>query len=114
MNNKELTKISKQLSYILRHNPDSVNLHLDQAGWAMTQELLTAANLKMEELESVVTTNDKKRFEFNEDKTQIRASQGHSIEVELEYEPKQPPDILYHGTTAAFVNGIMSDGIKKM
>lgn len=82
---------SKHLSLVLRHNPASVGLTVDLAGWAKVSQLLPAMHMTMHELERVVSDNNKKRFEFNEDKTMIRASQGHSIDVVLGYEEKEPP-----------------------
>ena len=52
----------------------------------------------MELLEEIAESDDKQGFSFNEDKTLIRANQGHSIKVDVELEEKIPPDILYHGT----------------
>jgi len=68
----------------------------------------------MEDLETVVETNNKKRFEFNTDKTKIRARQGHSIDVDVELEEKRPPAFLYHGTSDRFLEAIEKDGLKKM
>ena len=70
--------------------------------------------LSREELEHVVVTNAKKRFEFSADCLRIRASQGHSVEVELEYTPKEPPEILYHGTATRFIDSIRTQGLLKM
>jgi putative RNA 2'-phosphotransferase len=113
---KRFIKTSKFLSLVLRHRPETVGIKLDQAGWVSVAELLTACNargirLTREELEEVVRTNDKQRFAFNDDHSRIRASQGHSIEVELEYEPVTPPDILYHGTATRFLDSIKEQGL---
>ncbi|MDO8640822.1 MAG: RNA 2'-phosphotransferase [Nitrosarchaeum sp.] len=94
----DIVKQSKFLSYILRHCPESVGLTLDINGWANVDELLQKANLNFESLCEVVDTNNKKRFTFNEDKTKIRAAQGHSIDINLNLKPTKPPDSLYHGT----------------
>ena len=64
-----------------------------------------------QELEEIVETNDKKRYEFSDDKKKIRARQGHSIEVDVELEEKTPPDILYHGTATKFLESIYKNGI---
>src|SRR5690349_11475981 len=100
---KQLKRISKFLSLVLRHEPAQIGLTLDEEGWADVTELIEKMNKKgthldFETLQLVVDTNDKKRFAFNEDKTRIRASQGHSIEVDLNLPPQVPPTILYHGT----------------
>ncbi|WP_438422519.1 RNA 2'-phosphotransferase [Aquimarina macrocephali] len=115
-NNKH---ISKFLSLILRHNPDKVGIQLDEKGWTDVQELLQKVKrhrpeLSMDVLEEVVASCDKQRFAFNEDHTRIRASQGHSIQVDLEYQPKQPPEFLYHGTVAKFMDAIREKGLLKM
>ena len=86
-----ITENSKFLSLILRHKPETIGLKLDSNGWVNVIELLNQMNkngrqLNMSELEYVVETNNKKRFEFNDDKTKIRASQGHSLGVDLQYE----------------------------
>jgi putative RNA 2'-phosphotransferase len=70
--------------------------------------------LDAEILNLIVETNDKQRFAFNEDKTLIRASQGHSIEVHLQLSETQPPALLYHGTVEKFIPLIKEEGLKKM
>ena len=105
---------SKHLSLVLRHKPESVGLTLNSAGWASTTALLSAMKWSMTDLELVVSDNNKKRFEFNSDKTQIRASQGHSVGVDLGYEEKTPPKVLYHGSSGKFYDAIMATGLQKM
>jgi|SRR6185437_4613487 len=119
MTDQETIKTSKFLSLILRHEPERVGLKLDKSGWTNVDELLQAVNrhgkaLTLDELKHVVTTNNKKRFAFSEDGRRIRANQGHSIEVDLQYPPQTPPEILYHGTASRFLDDIRRDGLKKM
>lgn len=102
------------MSLILRHQPEKVGLTLDSSGWALVSDVLDKCNLSIKDLETIVEQNDKKRFEFSEDKTKIRASQGHSIDVDLEYKPQKPPMYLFHGTPEKKVNVILKNGIKKM
>ncbi len=118
MNEIENKKISKFLSLILRHQPESIGLKLDENGWADVEELQAKSAGKrmfftLKELGEVVATNNKKRFAFNEDKTMIRASQGHSIDIDLALEAIQPPDFLYHGTAEANILSILENGIEK-
>jgi putative RNA 2'-phosphotransferase len=115
MTEQQRAKISKKLSYILRHAPESVGLILDEQGWASVNDLMTKLGdpLSIEDLEEVVETNDKKRFAFNDDFTKIRASQGHSIEIDLAYEPTTPPEFLYHGTATRFIQSIENQGLMK-
>lgn len=119
MNEKHKIKTSKFLSLILRHQPEVVGLTLEENGWIEVEKLIQACSdygksFTPEELKEVVETNDKKRFAFDESGTKIRANQGHSIEVEIEFEEKTPPEILYHGTAEKNVGVIFAKGLKKM
>lgn len=105
---------SKHLSLVLRHDPGSVGLTLDPQGWVAVSDLLAAMRLDRAMLDRVVAENNKKRFEFSEDGLRIRARQGHSVEVDLGYEPAEPPAILYHGTGAATFPAIRKQGLLKM
>lgn len=115
---KKLTHISKFLSLVLRHQPETIGIQLDQNGWADVKELIEKANnngikFDQEMLNLIVATNPKKRFAFNETLDKIRASQGHSIEIELGYTNQKPPEILYHGTGETSVQSIISIGLEK-
>jgi putative RNA 2'-phosphotransferase len=119
MTEKETIKTSKFLSLILRHEPERVGLHLGEGGWVGVDDLLQAVNshgvpLTVEQLQHVVSTNSKKRFAFSDDGRQIRASQGHSVEVDLQYTPQPPPEILYHGTATRFLPDIRKGGLQRM
>jgi len=116
MEPSSLVRISKFLSLILRHNPSKIGLNLDEHGWADVEELLHKINghgmhLDRPTLEQVVEQNDKKRFAFSPDGQKIRASQGHSIQVDLQLEPASPPDVLYHGTAQRFQSSILEKGL---
>ncbi len=111
-------KISKRLSYVLRHRPDSIGLRLDQQGYVEVELLLSALarhgdELTIEQLNELVLTNDKKRFSFDPTGSRIRANQGHSINIDLNYDQKSPPPILYHGTASRFVPSIRQRGLLK-
>lgn len=110
--------IGKFLCLILRHKPNLIGITLDQNGWANTQELIDALNktnkkISIEQLVSIVNTDNKNRFSFNEDKSKIRANQGHSIPVDLGLIELVPPAILYHGTSERYINSIKQEGIHK-
>ena len=118
MTPNQTTRLSKFLSLILRHNPGAAGVVLDSAGWVAVGELLAGCaragkSMTREQLDHVVANNDKKRFEFSADGLLIRASQGHSLEVELDYESQTPPDLLYHGTASRFVDSIRAGGLLK-
>ena len=119
MTEKETIKMSKFLSLILRHEPEQVGLKLGDAGWVDVDELLRAVNqhgttLTLEQLKHIVATSDKKRFAFSDDGQRIRANQGHSVEVDLQYAPQTPPELLYHGTAIRFLDSIRKDGLQRM
>lgn len=118
MNKIEQKKISKRLSYVLRHDPASIGVELDDAGWIGVDTLLSALGVAgrrvtHEKLSIVVADSDKQRFEFSEDRTRIRARQGHSVEVDLGYKPAVPPDVLFHGTARHNVESINDTGLSK-
>ena len=110
-----INHISKYISLILRHKPETIGIALDEHGWANVGELIEGVNKKypftMEMLEEIVKTDPKNRYSFNDDKTLIRANQGHSIPVDVELEQVEPPAILYHGTGEKFVAAIDEIGL---
>lgn len=115
---KQITHISKFLSLVLRHKPETIGIELDQNGWTDVDTLLENSNsygIKVDKdiLKQIVETNSKKRFAFNETFDRIRASQGHSIEIELGYTSQKPPEILYHGTSEKSVQSILDKGLEK-
>lgn len=114
---KAVVRTSKFLSFVLRHKPGAIGLELDEAGWADVSRLIDCAksdgrSLSEEQIRIVVETNDKQRFEMSEDGRRIRASQGHSIDVNLGLEPQTPPDVLFHGTATRFLDSILATGLE--
>jgi putative RNA 2'-phosphotransferase len=117
MRRNPIVTTSKVLSYVLRHRPDSIGLALDAHGWADVGELLAclAAHGKAIDrglLERVVADNDKQRFALSEDGSRIRASQGHSVAVDLQLREAEPPAVLYHGTASRFLKSILAGGLR--
>ncbi|MBX9623218.1 MAG: RNA 2'-phosphotransferase [Gemmataceae bacterium] len=113
----DLVRVSKFLSLVLRHKPEQIGLSLDPNGWADVDELIrlaTAAGRRLDRplLDRIVAENDKKRFAFSDDGRRIRASQGHSVEVDLALSPVTPPELLYHGTATRFLDSIRATGLR--
>ena len=108
-------RTSKYISMILRHKPEVIGITLDEHGWANVDELIAGVRrthaLDREILERIVRTDEKQRYSFNEDKTLIRANQGHSIPVDVELPEVRPPKLLYHGTAEKFVPSIEAQGL---
>ncbi len=116
---RRLVKVSKYLSRHLRHDPDRLGLELESGGWVDVDALLAACAdrgfaLSRAELDEVVARNDKRRFAFDDGGRRIRASQGHSVPVDLGLEPVQPPAELFHGTSESRVEPILRDGLRPM
>ena len=110
-----LNETSKFMSLILRHKPETIGICLDEHGWAKVDELIAGIakthEFSMDILEEIVKTDSKQRYSFNEDKTLIRANQGHSIPVDVELEEAAPPDELWHGTGEKYVSSIEIQGL---
>jgi RNA:NAD 2'-phosphotransferase (TPT1/KptA family) len=111
--------VPKKLSFWLRHRPDAAGLTLDEAGWAEVDAVLGALHQAgvvggLDRLRGVVAGNDKQRFELSADGRRIRARQGHSVAVELGWPEQVPPDRLYHGTVARFLDAILAEGLRPM
>jgi putative RNA 2'-phosphotransferase len=118
ISNNQITHISKFLSLVLRHQPGTIGIQLDQNGWTDIVELIEKAKshgveFDRELLNHIVATNSKKRFAFNETLDKIRASQGHSVEIELGYINQKPPEILFHGTGEKSIQSILAIGLEK-
>lgn len=118
---RRLERLSKFISMILRHKPQVIGITLDEHGWADVDELIKGINETGEEvkfskdtLEIIVKTDKKQRYSFSQDKTLIRANQGHSIPVDVELEKKEPPKVLYHGTGVKSVKAIQEQGLLPM
>lgn len=110
-------EISKFLSYVLRHAPESIGLRLDPNGWAEVPELLEKASaagksFDLATLRAVVLENDKQRFTLSQDERRIRAAQGHSVVVDLAVAEREPPAVLYHGTASRNLDAIFAEGLK--
>lgn len=113
----DLTSASRFLSLVLRHRPDLIGLQLDAAGWVDIDALIRLSQahrpLTRELIEAVVATSDKQRFAISEDGRRIRANQGHSVAVDLGLDAISPPDRLFHGTAARFVENIRREGLSR-
>ena len=110
-----LNDTSKYIALILRHKPETIGITLDEHGWANVDELIAGIaktqSFDMAMLEKIVTTDNKQRYSFNDDKTLIRANQGHSIPVDVELKKVSPPEILYHGSAEKYEASIDAQGL---
>ncbi len=119
MDGKRLVQVSKYLARHLRHEPARLGLTLAPGGWVRVDDLLAACNrrgmvLSRAELEEVVAHNDKQRYGFDETGELIRANQGHSVDVDLQLVPADPPPELFHGTSEPMVASILEHGLQRM
>lgn len=119
MDAKRQVKVSKFLSLVLRHQPSAAGVTLDAGGWVAVDDLLAGCAaagraVTRADLEQVIAENDKQRFALSPDGTRIRASQGHTVAVELGLADTEPPAVLYHGTTGRTLPLIMREGLRPM
>lgn len=106
----DIIRKGKRLAFLLRHDND---YQFDEHGWREVSDLIANHGYTMELLDEIVETNNKKRYEYSEDKSKIRARQGHSVNVDVELKEVIPPDLLYHGTAETTLSAIMKEGIIK-
>jgi putative RNA 2'-phosphotransferase len=116
--NDRLIRLSKYLAKYLRHAPHELGLTLQPGGWVLVDDLLAAGRrhgfpISYDDLVECVETNDKQRFGFDVSGEMNRANQGHSVEVDLQLDERQPPELLYHGTVERFLPSILEEGLKK-
>ncbi|MFJ2645987.1 RNA 2'-phosphotransferase [Streptomyces sp. NPDC087420] len=114
---RRTVKVSKYLSKHLRHQPERIGIALDTNGWVGIDELLDAAaahgfRMSRADLNHAVAVNDKRRFTVDGDR--IRANQGHTVAVDLELPPAEPPAYLYHGTAPHSLEAIRAEGLRRM
>lgn len=119
MNDKEMTKLSKFIALVLRHKPETIGLTLKPDGWVNVYEFIKAMNqhghkIDMGGLKQIIKSDEKGRYSLDEKENNIRANQGHSAVVEMEFKEVVPPKILYHGTNKSVVDIIFKTGIQKM
>lgn len=108
---KDLIRKGKQLSFLLRHDTE---YRFDEHGYREVQDLVQNHGFTKDEIVELVETNDKQRYEFNDDKSKIRARQGHSVNINVDLKETLPPDVLFHGTATRFLSSIKEKGILKM
>ena len=111
--------VSKFLAKHLRHQPEAIGLVLDEAGWARVDDVLAASAragfpITRGELDAAVFAPGKRRYVYDAGGERVRAAQGHSVEVELGYEPATPPVVLFHGTHPRAIEAILRDGLLPM
>lgn len=119
MDEARLVRMSKYLSRHLRHQPRRIGLALAPGGWVEVDALLAACAahgmpITRAELDEIVASNNKQRFAFDDTSARIRASQGHSVPIDLQLDPLEPPVVLYHGTGEGAVPAILREGLRKM
>ena len=116
----DYTHVSKCMSLLLRHQPQKAHLDMDENGWVDMNQLVRnmnrycRTNVSREDILQIVKTDAKTRYALSVDASKIRANQGHSIHVNMEFKPVEPPEVLFHGTGRKAVQSILQSGISKM
>lgn len=118
MAREKFSSLSRFIAKILRHEPEIIGITLDSHGWAKVSELIEGVRktrpLDIETLREIVATDRKGRYSFSDDGEFIRANQGHSLNVDADLEEREPPELLYHGTSQDTVSKINTEGLKPM
>jgi putative RNA 2'-phosphotransferase len=119
MDQKYLKKLSKQMSWILRHQAEQFDLKVDAEGYVQIEDLLTLLRETMpdasvEQMQMVIDTVEPHKQRFSIIDGYIRANYGHSLESGIEYEATEPPTVLFHGTTIAAKSKILELGLLPM
>jgi len=118
MEEERRSKLSKFLSYTLRHAPEKIGIKLNDGGWADVKELIEKSKHKImfdfNELKEVVKTCDKQRFTLSDDMCNIKCNQGHTVKVKLNFKEIAAPPILFHGTVDKFIEEIKKKGLLPM
>lgn len=114
---RDQVRVSRRMSMLLRHRPESGGLTLDRAGWVPVTDLLAVLRIDRADLDTIVAADSKSRFAVAagpDGVDRIRASQGHSrrVAVDLGLPTVEPPETLYHGTPAENLPSIMRDGLR--
>lgn len=117
MEDKSITRLSRFISLVLRHKPETIGIVLDANGWSDINDLLDCMNrsgrkIDRKLLEHIVASDQKGRYAFSGDGKRIRACQGHSLEIDMEFAPLDPPEFLYHGSAKRFSKQIDREGLK--
>lgn len=118
LSSKHQNQLGRKLTKVLRHAPDSIGIVLDAQGWTSVDGLIVAMGAHGFPCDGaviahLVASSDKNRFELSDDGSRIRARQGHSVEIALDYESVTPPAFLYHGTALEFLPSILESGLDK-
>lgn len=113
-----LTAKSKFLSMVLRHRPEALGLKLDNNGWVSLSDIIDGClrykiDINRGDVDAVIATFEKQRFELSPDGLKIRAVHGHSVSVENTLPSCTPPEMLYHGTARASLSSILSEGVTR-
>ena len=118
MAREKYSSLSRLIAKILRHEPEIAGITLDSHGWAKVSDLIEGVRkirpIDIETLREIVATDRKGRYSLSDDGEFIRANQGHSVEVDADLEEREPPEILYHGTSQDTVPIINIEGLKPM
>ena len=114
MDRRHAEHLSKMLSLMLRHRPEEFGVEVDRFGYAELEAVLGALqdrspSTSMADIEHLVYDAEKLRFEITEGK--IRARYGHSIPMEMDRSPVEPPEFLYQEMSAGALAQVRREGL---
>jgi len=118
MSTEELEGIGRVMAGVLRHFPEKFELSMDKNGFVELNDFISAlqqtrrrlAWLRPHHIIAIIETDPKGRYEYRDGK--IRATYGHSIDVELDLPTNGIPEKLYYPTTTEEVEIVLETGLK--
>ena len=118
MDSEELERIGRTMAGVLRHFPEKFDLTMDTQGFIELREFISAIQMKQRRLQwlrphhiiAIIETDPKGRYEYRDGN--IRATYGHSIDLELDLPTEDIPEKLYYPTTQEEVDIVLETGLR--
>jgi len=105
MSEEECVNLGKTTAGVLRHFPDKYSIDMDDKGWISLEHFVKALRnrqkrfhwLRKYHVHALVETDEKNRYQ--QEDGYIRATYGHSVDVDLDHPTDDIPGDLYIPTT---------------
>ena len=118
LKDEEIDSLGRTMAGVLRHFPDRYGLEMDANGWIDLHDFLTALTirnkrfrfLKPNHVLGLIQTDPKGRYEFRDGK--IRATYGHSLDVDLDLPTENIPDVLFYPTSEEELSVLLGAGLR--
>lgn len=117
MNKEELDSLGRTMAGVLRHFPQRFKLDMDEQGWVKLYSFVEAIKarrrgyhwLRVHHIQAIVETDDKGRYQIKSG--MLRATYGHSIDVDLDLPTDDIPKKLFYPTTEEEIDILLENGL---